>query len=123
MPNEFNRLEEVANKYFGSLTGIAVLLSFKKQTLYTYKKRGKFGRQMLDKLKSIGINPEYITKGEGPMLLKINQENVAEVSISPIVKIPRINEMTIDQLREYKKQIEEDLPKIDKILEVMDESK
>lgn len=46
-----------------------------------------------------------------------SKENVSEVSTSPVVKIPKINEMNLEQLLEYKKRIEEDYPFLRELFE------
>ncbi len=69
MGKDLDRLESVADKYFESLSNITVLLGKKLSHFNAYKGRS-FGQKTLNELKDkLGINPMFITHGEGDMLL------------------------------------------------------
>lgn len=68
MNDEFKRLELVATEYFGGFSNLARLLNKNRSNFYFYKEN-KFGKKYLMDFKNIGINPDYITKGEGKPLL------------------------------------------------------
>lgn len=82
MNEEFNRLDKVAKLRFKSLYNIAKLIGIKSQSLYSYKDRIGFGKHMLSKFESIGINPRYIQHGEDPMFL--NETEKPSIVSEPI---------------------------------------
>jgi hypothetical protein len=123
MDNEFSRLEKVAGAHFNGLVGLSKTLGITKQTFYSYKKRGGFGRHMLDRLEKAGINPGYIRSGEGPMLLS-DISNVGEVEIMKRVKVPvlpDLSKLTPEEMKALKIIMEDYLGKINQILEIVDE--
>lgn len=65
MNPQFERLDEVAQEYFKSLSNISKILGLTSQYLYNYKNRHRLGASLLAKLGSIGINVEYLKTGEG----------------------------------------------------------
>lgn len=80
------------------------------------------------KLSSLGLNINWYKNGEGEMLKNVEVEsNVSEINTAKLVSVIDISNMTIDQLREYKKTLDKELQiktnqaeKIDKILKVID---
>lgn len=62
---EYDRLEQIATDYWGTLGKLAVYMGKSHAFFYTYKGKSKFGRKILQELENIGINTEYIETGNG----------------------------------------------------------
>lgn len=65
---EFERLEHIATEYFDGFSGLGKKMQKKSTSFYFYKK-SQFGNKFLKDLEDIGINPEYIRRGQTPMFL------------------------------------------------------
>lgn len=73
LDSEFERLEDLAITYFGSLGGLSRALGKAQSFLYTYKGKSKIGRNLLNELKEkTSINPDYILYGFEPKFLPNN---------------------------------------------------
>ncbi len=67
---EYNRLNNIAVKYYKNLSELSIKLGKSKEFLYSYKNKPGIGRRILMEMKEIlNINPEYIKFGREPMLL------------------------------------------------------
>ncbi|ROL60075.1 hypothetical protein D9V86_09900 [Bacteroidetes/Chlorobi group bacterium ChocPot_Mid] len=123
---ELERLESVAKKYFNSLSNLAKLIDKKGQTFYSYRKRKSLGWSLIHELQEkLNINPEYIRNGREPMLLENKSDrkiesNVDEVQYAELIELPDIRTLTPQQMKKIKEWAEENIPKINKILETVD---
>ncbi len=137
--DEYERLYMVAKRYFGGLGELARKMDKPRQTFYTYKGK-QFGRRILDELKdSLQINPDFIKFGDKPMLL-IDEESedssiqeyasgtsgdkkIAEPGVSAThgFHLPDIRTLTIDEMKQVLEWCKENIPKIERILEALDE--
>lgn len=123
--HEFERLEEVAKKYFGSLSGLASVMDLSKTAIYQWRKRG-IGFKQMKMLSDVGINTDYIKAGSGSqMLYQIDKkvfavkEKLAQYgeTNNAIDVYFDLNYLTPIQMRQLRASLLRELEKIDKYLE------
>jgi len=79
--NEYERLEAIAEKYYGSINNMAVQCGISANVLYMYKNKRNFGFKLYDILKNkCNINPEFLRTGTGPELIPDTNNKSAEPS-------------------------------------------
>ena len=122
MSAEYERLEKLANKYFGSLSKLSEMLGRSRQFLSSYKNKKGIGRKVLLELQDqLSVNIRYVQYGDEPMLLNVESEKVfTEVTNVKKVSLPDIRTLTPQQMREVKEWIREVVPVIDIILEAVE---
>jgi DNA polymerase V len=109
---EYDRLKEIAEKYFTNLTQVALKIGKTKQHLHGYKNRDSLGSQLINELKEkLNINPDYIRYGKEPIFLEEEQpgmvreprfdygsiriENINNVSKEDIERLSKIKMYSI----------------------------
>ena len=84
-------------------------------------RKSTLGRKFKEKFSLVGLNYTWYLTGDGEMLSSRSaQENISEITTSKMINVLNISNMTIHQLREYRKIIQDQANTIDKILEVVD---
>lgn len=98
---EYERLETVANKYFNSLSNLALMIERPRQLFYTYKERSRIGMRILKELQEkLNINPNYIRFGEEPMIFKTNgKPPESNMDVETFIDNLNIDNLTIKQVQ------------------------
>jgi hypothetical protein len=98
--SEYDRLEQIATEYWGTLGKLAVQMGKSHAFFYTYKGKSKFGRKILQELENVGINTEYIKTGNGN-LFAVNEAGVklSNENTSTTKQVKSDNETVLKEVR------------------------
>ncbi len=134
---DYDRLDRLAIEKYGSINKLAELLGISSQAIYDWKDK-PLSRKKLERLKAIGINPEYIRTGTGEMFLGAKDNgyttipegymktNVREVfipyrgTLDEIINQIDLEHITMAEQRKLRQAMQEKINEIDKILRAAD---
>lgn len=97
---EYDRLEQIATDYWGTLGKLAVYMGKSHAFFYTYKGKSKFGRKILQELENVGINTEYIETGNGSVFANNEAGSKIAKEKNPVTSQPKSdNESVLKEVR------------------------
>ncbi|MBX3045180.1 MAG: hypothetical protein KIT33_15810 [Candidatus Kapabacteria bacterium] len=125
------RLRYFVEKYFDKKKDFAIAIGIKPQDLTPYinTKEESTGKRItltdhkkIERIKELGLNPEWYVSGEGsPLLSKSSGNIMLDVDTKAVTfYLPDISNMTIEQLFSLKDRYKKSLKTIDKFLENID---
>lgn len=116
---QYERLEKLANQYFGSLSKLSEMMGRSRQFLHSYRSKAGFGRKVLTELKEkFKINPDYIQYGSGHPILDIDYEyilpggipNASEPTpVTGFVSVKDINRQAVERLEKLETDLRKEI--------------